>query len=64
MFLAKRSKPMQKWINTDIFGVIFEIQIEIVLGKTEKYASMSTPTSATQAREKEAVANNNEEKKQ
>ncbi|KAI3664864.1 hypothetical protein L6452_43473 [Arctium lappa] len=70
--LKNNGLAVEKKVVTSTIGMkdetrgrlIQKARIEIVLGKTEKYASMSTPASATQAREKEAVANNNEEKKQ
>ncbi|KVG82176.1 uncharacterized protein At2g34160-like [Cynara cardunculus var. scolymus] len=71
--LKNNGLAVEKKVVTSTIGMkdetrgrlIQKARIEIVLGKTEKYASMSTPAaSATQAREKEAIASNNEEKKQ
>ncbi|KAL4579621.1 hypothetical protein LXL04_015775 [Taraxacum kok-saghyz] len=70
--LKNNGLAVEKKVVTSTIGMkdetrgrlIQKARIEIVLGKTEKYASMASPTSATQAREKETIANNNEEKKQ
>ncbi|CAI9284415.1 uncharacterized protein At2g34160 [Lactuca sativa] len=70
--LKNNGLAVEKKVVTSTIGMkdetrgrlIQKARIEIVLGKTEKYASMASPTSATQAREKETVANNKEEKKQ
>nr|XP_043608737.1 uncharacterized protein At2g34160-like [Erigeron canadensis] len=68
--LKNNGLAIEKKVVTSTIGMkdetrgrlIQKARIEIVLGKTEKYASMATPPSA-QAREKEAAANK-EEKKQ
>ncbi|GJS43824.1 DNA/RNA-binding protein Alba-like protein [Tanacetum coccineum] len=68
--LKNNGLAVEKKVVTSTIGMkdetrgrlIQKARIEIVLGKTEKYATMATPPSA-QAREKEAIANK-EEKKQ
>ncbi|KAL8200152.1 hypothetical protein R6Q57_011491 [Mikania cordata] len=67
--LKNNGLAVEKKVVTSTIGMkdetrgrlIQKARIEIVLAKTEKYASMTTPPSA-RAREKEAVAK--EEKKQ
>ncbi|KAF5798190.1 putative DNA/RNA-binding protein Alba [Helianthus annuus] len=69
--LKNNGLAVEKKVVTSTIGMkdetrgrlIQKARIEIVLGKTEKYASMATPPSA-QAREKEAGVANKEEKKQ
>ncbi|KAI7740596.1 hypothetical protein M8C21_018207 [Ambrosia artemisiifolia] len=68
--LKNNGLAIEKKVVTSTIGMkdeargrlIQKARIEIVLGKTEKYASMATPPSA-RAREKEAL-DNTEEKKQ
>ncbi|XP_076882816.1 uncharacterized protein At2g34160-like [Bidens hawaiensis] len=65
--LKNNGLAVEKKVVTSTIGMkdetrgrlIQKARIEIVLGKTEKYASMATPPSA-RAREKEALANKEE----
>ncbi|KAD7117564.1 hypothetical protein E3N88_04832 [Mikania micrantha] len=67
--LKNNGLAVEKKVVTSTIGMkdetrgrlIQKARIEIVLGKTEKYASMATPPSA-QAREKEALTNKEEKK--
>ncbi|XP_071695142.1 uncharacterized protein At2g34160-like [Rutidosis leptorrhynchoides] len=69
--LKNNGLAIEKKVVTSTIGMkdetrgrlIQKARIEIVLGKTDKYATMATPPSS-KAREKEDLANNKEEKKE